>query len=101
MNDCKFFGRIATRKILRPNGTNKIELNVTVQKQRKSKSGVPVSESSTLLFEAWDSAASTIEHNTDIGDYLIINSTAKVDGGRVYFRINEFKIIKSASLVDS
>jgi hypothetical protein len=101
MNDCKFFGKIVSRKITTENDTDKIELSITVQKQRKSKSGVSVSESSTLSFEAWDSAAATIEHNTTVGDYLIINSAAKVDNGRVYFRINEFRIVKSAALADT
>jgi hypothetical protein len=101
MNDCKFFGKVVSRKITEENNTSKIELNVSVQKQRKSKHGVPVSETVTLQFEAWDSAAATIEHNSTVGDYLIINSTAKTHGDRVYFRINEFRIVRSGNLIDS
>jgi len=104
MNDCKFFGKVVSRKITEENNTSKIELNVSVQKQRKSKHGVPVSETVTLQFEAWDSAAATIEHNSTVGDFLIINSTAKTrynSDNEVYFRINEFRIVRSGNLVDS
>jgi hypothetical protein len=102
MNHCLFFGKIVSRKISTENDTNKIELRISVQKQRKAKSGLSVSENATLTFEAWDSAASTIEHNTTVGDFLIIpNSTAKIDGDKVYFRINEFKIVKAESLSDN
>jgi hypothetical protein len=102
MNHCLFFGKIVSRKISTENDTNKIELRIAVQKQRKAKSGVSVSENAVLTFEAWDSAAATIGHNTTIGDFLIIpNSTAKVDGDKIYFRINEFKIVKSEFLSEN
>ena len=102
MNHCLFFGKIISRKLSTENDTSKIELKLLVQKQRKAKSGVSVSESAALTFEAWDSAAATIGHNTTIGDHLIIpNSTAKVDGDKIYFRINEFKIVKSENLSES
>ena len=101
MNHCLFFGKIVSRKISTENDTNKIELRISVQKQRKARSGLSVSENATLNFEAWDSAAATIGHNTTIGDYLIIpNSTVKVDGDKVYFRINEFKIVRAEHLSD-
>ena len=101
MNHCLFFGKIVSRKFSTENDTNKIELRMAVQKQRKAKSGVSVSENAVLTFEAWDSAAMTIGHNTNIGDFLLIpNATVKVDGDRVYFRINEFKVIKGDSLTD-
>ena len=102
MNHCLFFGKIISRKISTENDTNKIELRISVQKQRKAKSGLSVSENATLTFEAWDSAAATIEHNTTVGDFLIIpNATAKVDSDKIYFRINEFKIVKAESLSDN
>lgn len=103
MNDCKFFGKIIARSITQKYETSKIEVQLEVQKQRKSKSGVPVVEKSILDFEAWDSAAETLEHNSTIGDYLVISATAKVKETNkgVYFRINEFKIVSSASLIDA
>jgi hypothetical protein len=103
MNDCKFFGKIVSRSITKKYDTSKIELEVSVQKQRKSKSGLTVLENAVLNFEAWDSAAETIEHNSTVGDFLVISSTAKIreNSKEVYFRINEFKIVSSNNLVDA
>lgn len=102
MNHCVFFGKIVSRNLTSENETSKIELKIQVQKQRRAKSGASVSENAILNFEAWDSAAETIEHNTTVGDSLIIpNATAKVDKEKVYFRINEFKIVKSESLSEN
>ena len=103
MNDCKFFGKIVSRSITKRYETSRIELQVEVQKQRKSKSGLLVIEKSALNFEAWDSAAETLEHNSTVGDYLVISATAKIreTNKDVYFRINEFKIVSSTSLIDA
>ena len=103
MNDCKFFGKIVSRSITKRYETSRIELRVEVEKQRKSKSGIPVVEKSALNFEAWDSAAETIEHNSTVGDYLVISATAKTreTNKDIYFRINEFKIVSATSLIDA
>jgi hypothetical protein len=102
MNHCSFFGKIISRKLTSESDTSKVELKILVQKQRRSKSGVSVSDNASLMFEAWDTAADTISHNSTIGDYLLIpNSTVKVDRDRTYFRINEFKIIKNQSLLEN
>lgn len=103
MNDCKFFGKVISRSITKRYETSRIELQIEIKKQRKAKSGLTLVDKSVLVFEAWDSAAETIEHNSTVGDHLLIDATAKVsDSGKgVYFRINEFKIVKSSNLIDT
>jgi len=48
-----------------------------------------------LTFEAWGTAAISIFKNLKPDDsMLVIDSTARNENGKTYFRINEFKILK-------
>ena len=98
MNHCAFLGKIISKNLTELNDVEKIELVLQVENKRKVKKDVKKMDYEYLSFEAWGSAAISIEKNLTIDDYmLIIDSTARADSGIVCFRINEFKIIKKGN----
>jgi hypothetical protein len=73
----------------------RIELILQVENKRKGKNDVKKMDYEHLSFEAWGTAAISIFKNLECGDFmLIIDSTARSEKGKTYFRINEFKILK-------
>lgn len=73
----------------------RIELILQVESKRKSNNDTKKMDYEHLCFEAWGTAAISIFKNMKAGDYmLVIDSTARSEKGKSYFRINEFKIIK-------
>lgn len=95
MNQCCFYGKIVNKIKNGESDVENLKVNLMVEKYRKNKIGVTKIDRSFLVFEAWDSAAITIDKNASLGDYLLIsNSNARNSGSSVCFRINEFKIVK-------
>ena len=89
MNLCVFCGDVVSIKLQNDESTNfvnRILLEVKVENRRKSKIDTEI-----LLFEAWDSAANTINDYCEIGDVVLLKCHAKKD----IFRINEFQILQN------
>ncbi len=95
MNDCTFYGRITNGPKLSTVPVDVVRLTLCVEKKRKAKNGTNKIDASYLHFEAWDSAARTINEYAREGDYLLIKSSAKNSPEGVYFRINEFRILQN------
>lgn len=96
MNQCTFLGKVKHLD-LRCFAGDKIErlliLTLDVENKRRT-SGVKKIDYEELWFEAWGTAALTLDQNLKLNDYLlVINSTARKSEGGVCFRINEFKIM--------
>lgn len=97
MNNCAFYGRIASEpKTEEVNGVPVTLITLCVERFRQSKVHGKVKERTFLNFEAWDSAATTIAKHCVKGDFLLVPSaTARTNHGEVVFRINEFRSVKS------
>lgn len=94
MNHCVFFGKCYDMNYTSGN-VDRVELILQVENKRKRTNDVKKMDYEHLSFEAWGTAAISIFKNMKAGDYmLVIDSTARSEKGRTYFRINEFKIIK-------
>lgn len=94
MNHCVFFGKCYDISYTSDN-VERVALTLQVENKRKGTNDVKKMDYEHLSFEAWGTAAISIFKNMQHGDYmLVIDSTARSEKGRTYFRINEFKIIK-------
>lgn len=98
MNQCTFLGKLVSKEFTSEADTDKINLLLQVENKRKGKKDVRKMDYERLNFEAWGTAAISIEKNLTFDDYmLIIDSTARTNDNKVCFRINEFKIIKKGN----
>lgn len=99
MNHCCFYGKIASKTKEIIDAVDYIKIKLIVEKYRKNKNKDTKKDFSILMLEAWGSASITIDNYSEIGDYLLVSdATAKNlnnSAENVYFRINEFKIIKN------
>ena len=106
MNKCHFVGKIARpilRKVVeRKDGRSVPVINFTLEVGRKfeKKNGEAGTRKSYLDFEAWDSGGQRIFDSFDVGDWMAVHSSAKVDTytdddghktQKVRFRVNEFE----------
>lgn len=95
MNVCVFYGElIQTPVVSEENGVQKIQLCVRVENRRKNKKNNDIIDKEDLIFEAWDSAAFTIQEYAEVGDFVLIKAYAKTGG---IFRITEFNILYNQS----
>lgn len=98
MNHCSFLGKLISKELTIAHGIEKVELILQVENKRKVKKDVKKMDYEHLNFEAWGTAAISIEKNLTLDDYmLIIDSTARSNNGSTCFRINEFKIVKKGN----
>lgn len=98
MNQCTFLGKLVSKEFTQEDNTDKIHLILKVENKRKGKKDVKKMDYEHLSFEAWGTAAISIEKNLTFDDYmLIIDSTARANEDKVCFRINEFKIVKKGN----
>lgn len=94
MNHCSFLGKLK-KTTYTCEDIERIEIVLQIENKRKGKNIAKKMDYEYLTFEAWGTAAISINKNLKLNDYmLIIDSTARNDNGNVYFRINDFKIIK-------
>lgn len=99
MNQCTFLGKLKTVDVSSFNNIARVELLLQIENKRKSKNESKKMDYEYLLFEAWGTAAITINKNLNIDDYLlVIDSTARKNKDNICFRINEFKIIKKENI---
>ncbi len=93
------FGFVATEvKKINLEGTSKVYFKIVWNETRKG-----ISTPHFLDFEAWDSGADYLFENLKKGDEIYVEAIPKqenwekngVKKERIYFRINQFRIIKS------
>lgn len=91
-------GKLVSKEFTNESGIDKIILLLQIENKRKGKTDIRKMDYERLNFEAWGTAAISIEKNLTFDDYmLIIDSTARTNDNKVCFRINEFKIIKKGN----
>jgi single-stranded DNA-binding protein len=105
MNRCTFFGEYTGRQIaIHGDGTPLSEQELEEEKSEGLLFSVKVCnkranqtrriEESIIDCTIWGSAADVIEENLFPGDKILIkDATAKVEEGRVTFRVNDFELI--------
>tara|TARA_R110001592_G_scaffold19932_1_gene81361 strand:+ start:630 stop:941 length:312 start_codon:yes stop_codon:yes gene_type:complete len=98
MNGCHFLGKLTGDPVLKKS-YNSFFVNFTleVEEYRRDKDGVKKRRIDLLNFEAWDSAAKTIQQRAQKDDIMVIEAIARnesiKDPDTVVFRITNFKII--------
>tara|TARA_A100001515_G_scaffold144134_3_gene147284 strand:+ start:992 stop:1303 length:312 start_codon:yes stop_codon:yes gene_type:complete len=98
MNGCHFLGKLTGDPVLKKY-YNSFFVNFTleVEEYRRDKDGVKKRRIDLLNFEAWDSAAKTIQQRAKKDDIMVIEAIARnesiKDPDTVVFRITNFKII--------
>tara|TARA_B100001094_G_scaffold263939_1_gene265753 strand:+ start:943 stop:1254 length:312 start_codon:yes stop_codon:yes gene_type:complete len=98
MNGCHFLGKLTGDPVLKKS-YNSFFVNFTleVEEYRRDKDGVKKRRIDLLNFEAWDSAAKTIQQRAQKDDIMVIEAIARnesiKDPDTVIFRITNFKII--------
>lgn len=91
-------GKLVSKEFTNESGIDKIILLLQIENKRKGKTDIRKMDYERLNFEAWGTAAISIEKKLTFDDYmLIIDSTARANDNKVCFRINEFKIIKKGN----
>jgi single-stranded DNA-binding protein len=97
MNHCSFFGKVhhITYGSQQPDTVEYVNITLAVENKRKSNSDFKKIDCEYLDFQAWGSAALILSSLRPGDNLLVIDSTARNWGEyKIYFRINEFKIIK-------
>ena len=98
MNGCHFLGKLTGDPVLKKS-YNSFFVNFTleVEEYRRDKDGVKKRRIDLLNFEAWDSAAKTIQQRAQKDDIMVIEAIARnesiKDPDTIIFRITNFKII--------
>jgi len=102
MNKCIFLGKLLHLPIVeidQETGTPKLVFELEIEEFRRDKSGNKKRTLTVLEFEAWDTAALTIEKYASEGDLMSVESSARscyIDGQEydfTYFRVTSFKIL--------
>jgi single-stranded DNA-binding protein len=98
MNGCHFLGKLKSDPILnRSHNSFFVNFILEVEEYRRDKSGVKKRRTDLLKFQAWDSAAKTIEKHAQKDDIMVVESIARnglsKDSESVVFRVTNFKIL--------
>ena len=102
MNKCIFLGKLTHQpavEIDQDTGTPVLVFELEIEEFRRDKVGNKKKTLTLLQFEAWDTAALTIEKYACEGDLMSVESSARssyVDGQEydfTYFRVTSFKIL--------
>ena len=95
MNKCHFVGKLVDDPYLtETNSTYLVKFVLAVEDHRRDKHGAKKRRVDFLQFEAWDTAASTIEKYTEKGDFLVVEAIARQhrQTDDIVFRVTNFKI---------
>lgn len=102
MNKCIFLGKLTHQPVVeidQDTGTPKLVFDLEIEEFRRDKSGNKKRTLTVLEFEAWDTAALTIEKYANEGDLMSVESSARScyvacnDCDSIYFRVTSFKIL--------
>ena len=97
MNKCIFLGRLTSPPevyIDVDNNTPVVNFELEIEEFRRDNKGEKRRMLTYLFFQAWDTAALTIEKWAKENSLMSIESTARVDDDdNTYFRVTSFKII--------
>tara|TARA_R110002051_G_scaffold227060_1_gene289551 strand:+ start:125 stop:442 length:318 start_codon:yes stop_codon:yes gene_type:complete len=103
MNGCHFLGKLTCDPVLKKSHESLfVNFTLEVEEYRRDKNGVKRRRIDLLNFEAWDSAAKTIQERAQKDDLMIIDAIARneytEEPETVVFRITNFKIIPKRDL---
>ncbi len=102
MNKCIFLGRLTHKPVIdidANSGTPRLVFELEVEEFRRDKNGNKKRILTVLEFEAWDTAALTIEKYANEGVLMSVESSARShyteehDYDLFYFRVTSFKIL--------
>tara|TARA_Y100000385_G_C12706322_1_gene472691 strand:+ start:196 stop:489 length:294 start_codon:yes stop_codon:yes gene_type:complete len=97
MNKCIFLGRLTAPPevyIDENNNTPVIDFELEIEEFRRDSRGDKRRDLTYLFFQAWDTAALTIEKWAKKDSLMSIESNARTDDeGNTYFRVTNFKIL--------
>ena len=91
MNTCNFVGKLISKELTKDNdGVDVLFFDLEVQSEIKGKKRLDI-----LTFELWSTSAIAFSKYSNIGDIIVIESTARRDKEteEVYFRVKNFKIL--------
>lgn len=99
MNSCNFLGRLYGDVYHdKSNNVSVVNFKLEIENFRKNKNGVKTRSVSILNFEAWHTAAITINDKLTREDLILVECSARnTEDSTVpvcYFRVNSFKIFK-------
>ena len=98
MNGCHFLGKLKSDPTLRESHNSFfVNFILEVEEYRRGKDGSKKRRTDLLNFEAWDTAAKTIEKYAYKGDIMAVEAIARNQSAKdpdvVIFRVTNFKII--------
>lgn len=99
MNSCNFFGKVTSGPDLSTsdNGTPVVTFELELEDFRRGTGGEKHRMLTYIMFEAWDTAAITIDKHASENCLMSIESSARSedtpDHTDTYFRVNKFKIL--------
>jgi len=97
MNKCIFLGRLTSPPevyIDEDNNTPVVNFELEIEEFRRDNKGEKRRILTYLYFQAWDTAALTIEKWAKDGCLMSIESSARIDDDyNTYFRVTNFKIL--------
>ena len=100
MNSCFFIGRLKEPvRTEKENGVDVVYFTLEIEEYRKNKNGQKTRTLQILHFEAWHTAAITINQKLTMDDLISVECSARSEtipdvGDACYFRVNNFKIFK-------
>lgn len=103
MNNCSFFGKLKEEPLYREvNSVPCVQFTLVIELFRVNKKGSKIVEYVDVPFQVWDSAADTIIKNAKVGDLILIkdSSPKNYEDDSLFFRVNEFKILRNLGEVN-
>lgn len=99
MNNCTFLGKLTEPvELYEEDGVAVVGFTLEIEEYRKNKSGQKTRNTQDLNFQAWHTAAITIDEKLNIGDLILVECSARNSPeSDCYFRVNRFKIFNKYS----
>ena len=109
MNNCTFLGKLTEpAQLYDEDGVAVVSFTLEIEEYRKNKSGQKTRSTQKLSFQAWHTAAITINEKLNTGDLILVECSARnsCDSDQAtfdfynptcYFRVNRFKIFNKYS----
>ena len=102
MNNCVFLGKLyGDIHCQQHDKTTSADFQLEVESFRKNKNGVKNRSVTVFDFQAWDTAALTIEQRLKKDDLILVECSARKNQNSVYFRVNSFRIFNKERFSNS
>ena len=95
MNNCTFLGKLYGDVYhSKNNDIDHVTFQLEIENFRKNKNGTKTRSVDILEFEAWHTAALTINQKLTKNDIILVECSARNLNSNFYFRVNNFRIFK-------